>query len=102
MDINIKNGEMTKAEILGYVKHIKKSNPKRDIKNLNITICDNDEVELEYTFEPVPIERIRRITGYLVGTIDRWNDAKAAEEHDRVKHAKFSCIESENVLEEIV
>ena len=33
-----------------------------------------------------PFERIRRITGYLVGTIDRWNNAKRAEEHDRVKH----------------
>ncbi len=32
-------------------------------------------------------ERIRRITGYLVGTLDRFNDAKRAEEHDRVKHA---------------
>ena len=31
-------------------------------------------------------ERIRRITGYLVGTMDRWNDAKKAEERDRVKH----------------
>ena len=31
-------------------------------------------------------ERIRRITGYLVGTMDRWNDAKTAEEQDRVKH----------------
>ena len=31
-------------------------------------------------------ERIRRITGYLVGTMDRWNDAKRAEERDRVKH----------------
>lgn len=31
-------------------------------------------------------ERIRRITGYLVGTIDRWNNAKRAEEQDRVKH----------------
>lgn len=31
-------------------------------------------------------ERIRRITGYLVGTLDRWNDAKRAEEKDRVKH----------------
>ena len=31
-------------------------------------------------------DRIRRITGYLVGTIDRWNDAKRAEERDRVKH----------------
>ena len=34
----------------------------------------------------VPFERIRRITGYLVGTMDRWNDAKKAEEHDRVIH----------------
>ena len=34
----------------------------------------------------VGFERIRRITGYLVGTMDQWNDAKRAEEHDRVKH----------------
>ena len=34
----------------------------------------------------VNFERIRRITGYLVGTMDKWNDAKKAEEHDRVKH----------------
>jgi ribonucleoside-triphosphate reductase len=31
-------------------------------------------------------ERIRRITGYLVGTLDRWNNGKRAEEKDRVKH----------------
>ena len=36
--------------------------------------------------EGVDFERIRRITGYLVGTIDRFNDAKRAEEKDRVKH----------------
>lgn len=35
----------------------------------------------------VPFERIRRITGYLVGSIDRFNNAKRAEEQDRVKHA---------------
>ncbi len=35
----------------------------------------------------VPFERIRRITGYLVGTLDRFNDAKRAEERDRVKHS---------------
>jgi ribonucleoside-triphosphate reductase len=33
-----------------------------------------------------PFERIRRITGYLVGTLDRFNNAKRAEERDRVKH----------------
>jgi anaerobic ribonucleoside-triphosphate reductase len=35
----------------------------------------------------VKFERIRRITGYLTGTIDRWNNAKTAEEKNRVKHS---------------
>ena len=34
----------------------------------------------------VGFERIRRITGYLVGTLDRFNDAKRAEVGERVKH----------------
>ena len=40
-------------------------------------------------------ERIRRITGYLVGTMDNWNDAKSAEEADRVKHTMDSGEELE-------
>ena len=36
--------------------------------------------------EGVKFERIRRITGYLVGTLDRFNDGKTAEVQDRVKH----------------
>ena len=36
--------------------------------------------------EGVKFERIRRITGYLVGTIDRFNDAKVSEVKERVKH----------------
>ncbi len=38
-------------------------------------------------------ERLRRITGYLVGTLERWNDAKQAEEHARVKHSVNSCVD---------
>ena len=41
----------------------------------------------------VRFERIRRITGYLVGTMDRWNNAKRAEERDRVKHVTGSMKE---------
>lgn len=41
--------------------------------------------------DDVKFERIRRITGYLVGTLDRFNDAKKAEERDRVKHFSCSC-----------
>lgn len=36
--------------------------------------------------EGVKFERIRRITGYLVGSLNRFNNAKRAEEKDRVKH----------------
>ena len=39
----------------------------------------------------VGVERIRRITGYLVGTVDRFNNGKRAEEHDRVKHTLSSA-----------
>lgn len=39
-----------------------------------------------YIGEGVKFERIRRITGYLVGTVERFNDAKRAEVADRVKH----------------
>ena len=43
-------------------------------------------------FDEGRFERLRRITGYLVGTLDRWNDAKKAEESARVKHCVNSAI----------
>ena len=48
-----------------------------------ITKCKNVNGQVG---EGVGFERIRRITGYLVGTLDRFNDAKSAEVRDRVKH----------------
>lgn len=45
--------------------------------------------------EGVGFERIRRITGYLVGTVDRFNNGKRAEERDRVKHG------TEEILKEV-
>lgn len=45
-----------------------------------------DELGVRYVRRH-PFERVRRITGYLVGTLDRFNDAKRAEERDRVRHA---------------
>jgi hypothetical protein len=52
---------------------------------ITITV-DGEFVNLDYDFGNIPFERIRRITGYLVGTLDRFNDGKRAEERDRVKH----------------
>lgn len=51
-----------------------------------------EEVKKEkVTGEGVEFERIRRITGYLVGTVERFNNGKKAEEHDRVKHTFKNC-----------
>lgn len=50
------------------------------------------DAHAEY-FDEGKFERLRRITGYLVGTLDRWNDAKKAEEHARVKHSVNSAID---------
>ena len=47
---------------------------------------DGSELEVRYVRSVPRFERIRRITGYLVGTVDRWNDAKRAELWDRVRH----------------
>lgn len=46
-----------------------------------------DEVELNIETEPIPFQRIRRITGYLVGDLSRFNNAKRREVADRVKHS---------------
>jgi len=57
-----------------------------NVTSIKVTLCDDDEVDIQWTAHCQKFERIRRITGYLVGTIDRWNDSKQAEEKDRVKH----------------
>ena len=48
--------------------------------------------EMKTVGEGVGFERIRRITGYLVGTVDRFNNGKKAEERDRVKHSPEGLI----------
>ena len=83
--VNVKNGTMDQQEINAYIARATQkygSEPQR----IDITI-DGEEVELDYTFEPRPFHRIRRITGYLVGTLDRFNNAKRCEESERVKHS---------------
>ena len=59
-------------------------------------ICKVTEVNgVPVVGEGVGFERIRRITGYLVGTLDRFNNGKRAEEADRVKHDVSCCSVSE-------
>lgn len=59
----------------------------RRVVEISIRRTENhDEYGITPVFERVPFQRIRRITGYLVGTLDRFNNAKRAEVEDRVKH----------------
>ena len=78
-----------RVHVLAYVDHARQKY-NREPLSMDIAV-DGDEVELSYDFGNVPFQRIRRITGYLVGTLDRFNNAKRAEEHDRVKHSVSSC-----------
>ena len=86
MKINASGENISQEEINEYVKYVEEKYPDKKIATLDLNV-NGDYVDLNYTFEnDVPFERIRRITGYLVGTLDRFNDGKRAEEKDRVKH----------------
>lgn len=76
---------VSEDEIRAYLDRGNTQHPNSRVTGLALEV-DGEEVGIRYDLEPVPFDRIRRITGYLVGTMDRWNDAKSAEEADRVKH----------------
>ena len=79
------NEELSEMGCRAYIRSIQSKNHNRSIERINLDF-DGDDVNLGYYLEPQGFEKIRRITGYLVGTVDRFNDAKRAEERDRVKH----------------
>ena len=85
MKCNVIGGEMTHEEMEAYVDMLRKKYPERIFTEVTFKI-DGDYVDIDYKYDTVPFNRIRRITGYLVGTLDRFNDAKRAEESQRVKH----------------
>lgn len=77
--------EISEEVARAYIKEIHSRNPKVIISAVEIDF-DGDYANIKFKYKRENFERIRRITGYLVGTIDRWNDGKKAEERDRVKH----------------
>lgn len=85
MEVSVST-QMEEAEKQAYVDYLEKKYGRK-VESLEIEV-DGEFVNLNYKLKtPPPFERIRRITGYLVGSIDRWNDAKRAEERDRVRHS---------------
>lgn len=83
--IQVEGGSMSVSEQYEYLKMIEGKHKGAEIQDMRIVI-DGDFVNISYHFEYPKFERIRRITGYLVGDMNRWNNGKRAEEHDRVKH----------------
>lgn len=83
--VNVIGGEMSQREKDAYLRRAKEKYPDKVISSMDIKL-DGDYADITYHWETVPFERIRRITGYLVGTLDRFNNGKRAEEADRVKH----------------
>lgn len=83
-EINVLGGEISEEEKQAYVQHVL-TKAKGEVLRIDIKL-DGEFVDLKWHTSPVPFDRVRRITGYLVGTLDRFNDGKRAEEHDRVKH----------------
>lgn len=84
--INVIGGSVSDAEKEAYVKRARELYPEKRINEMDITIVDDNYVDIEYHYDTAPFQRIRRVTGYLAGTLDRFNNAKKAEVRDRVKH----------------
>ena len=83
--VEVTGGDMQDQEIREYLFYLRNKAKGRPLESVKIAV-DGDYVDLSYRFSPQSFQRIRRITGYLVGGMDRWNNAKQAEERDRVKH----------------
>ena len=84
VEFTVHNGTLTDAEKQAYVKWAEE---KYGVTPVSMDISfDGEFADVHTNLGRKPFERIRRITGYLVGTMDHWNTAKAAEEADRVKH----------------
>lgn len=79
------NEDLPMHEIKQYLFYLRNKHKRKKLSLLTINV-DGEYVDLHYRFSPMPIERLRRITGYLVSDVKYWNNAKRAEERDRVKH----------------
>lgn len=89
--VDILGGEFKDEEVVQYVKRaedmVAKGELPEDTCRMTLEDAGDGEVKIGYYRDScVPIERIRRITGYLTGSISTWNDAKKAELAQRIVH----------------
>lgn len=83
IEVTVK-GEITNEELSIYLTQLQ-AEQKRKVIKADVTV-DGEYMDVKYELENIPFDRIRRITGYLVGTTKRWNNAKQKELADRTMH----------------
>lgn len=83
-EVTVHGGPLEDSEVSAYLMRAREKYGREPL-TMELTV-DGEYVDIAYDFGAAPFHRIRRITGYLVGTLDRFNDAKRAEERDRIKH----------------
>ncbi len=88
-DVVVEGGTISDEEKQYYIDFIKEAHPDVRYERLEVKI-DGDTAYVNAIAPDTPFDRIRRITGYLVGTLDKFNNSKRAEEKSRVKHGFIS------------
>lgn len=80
------DAEFSAEELKYYVELVKSKFKDDKILTLTVSLEADGRARLDYTKQGTRFERLRRITGYLTSDLSTWNDAKRAEEKERVKH----------------
>lgn len=81
---HVEGGTLPQAELDAYLTRAA-ALYGREPQKISIRV-DGEYADITYDFGGVPFQRVRRITGYLVGTLDRFNSGKRAQARGRVRH----------------
>ena len=81
--------DFSEDEARRYIDFVK-ARVEDPLKSIEVKLCDDGKIDVDYTLQGEKFERIRRITGYLTGDVSSWNNSKRSEESERVKHNVFA------------
>lgn len=80
--VEVYNEELDEREVQQYIDRARLAKPTSKLIKIQLVV-DGEDVDITSEYEATPFERIRRITGYLVGRLNRTSPGKEAEIADR-------------------